>query len=208
MTASRPFPRWGIEDHRNSFWGGIIMKARPTLLGAPAIAVCLLIFGGRAAAGMHQFSGHVSGTFTSVTGDYDFDSADGSTPGAEILQTGTLGNLGKITARYVEDDTPDSTVQCSPGQIGFQVTIFGVVIVERSGDAIFVGTNNAGGECFTSTGKFTAHVTLPITGGSGKFSDATGSFTHDVTGQVTVVDSTGKHPFGFVAEKLMADIDF
>jgi class 3 adenylate cyclase len=142
----------------------------------------------------HQFSGHVSGTFTSVTGDYDFDGADGSTPGSEVLQTGRLGDLGEVTAPYVEDDSPDSTVKCPPGQTGFQVTIFGVIIVERSGDAIFAGTKNAGGECVDfSTGKFTADVTLPITGGSGKFANASGSFTHDVTGQFTVVDATGKH---------------
>ena len=142
------------------------MKAQPTLFVVLFTAISLAIFGGRAAAEAHQFSGHLSGTFTSVTGDYDFDSADGSTPGSEVLQTGRLGDLGEVTTRYVEDDSPDSTVKCPAGQTGFQVTIFGVIIAERSGDAIFAGTKNAGGECVDfTTGQFTAHVILPIAGG-------------------------------------------
>jgi hypothetical protein len=146
-----------------------------------------------------------SGTF--VAANFDFDHADLSTPANYINGEGT-SNAGKFTERAVDEFAPDGhpcTVPGGTAGVGQEFTHVGAVSVQRftaTGDLLFFkstsGTSCTDFSTFpTPPFPFIATETGVVTGGTGKYSGATGTFTIEIKGAFLSLDKTGARGFGW-----------
>jgi hypothetical protein len=146
-----------------------------------------------------------SGTF--VAAHFDFDHANLSTPASYINGEG-IGNAGKFTSQAVDEGAPDGKTCTVPGGAagaGTEFTLAGDVAVTRftaTGDLLFFkstsGTTCADLSTFP-TPPFPLAITETgiVTGGTGAYSGATGSFTVKVKGAFLSIDATGVGGFGW-----------
>jgi hypothetical protein len=148
-----------------------------------------------------------SGSFVNV--NFDFDHPDLSTP-ANYVNGEAMSNAGKFTFQAVNDFTPDlkmktCTVPGGGAGAGTGFTLVGEVGVSRfaaTGDLLFFKATSA-----TVCEDFSTFPTPPfpfidteagiITGGTGAYSGATGTFTATVKGAVLSLDATEVRNFGW-----------
>ena len=161
-------------------------------------------------ASEYHASGNASGTF--VTANFDFDQANESTPAVHITLQGDLTVIGRITDYLVTETKPDSTVSCPTGQIGFSLVsssaYSAVFRSDSKGDLIYVGGPASAGECLNPVnGATTINGSATISGGTGRFADATGTESFQCTGQTLAVDPSF-HVFGAEACAKTLDISF
>jgi hypothetical protein len=146
-----------------------------------------------------------SGTF--VAANFDFDHADLSTPANYVNGEG-ISNAGKFTDKAVDELAPDGHTCTVPGGAagaGAEFTLVGDVGVTRftaTGDLLFFkstsGTSCADFSTFpTPPFPFIATETGVDTGGTGKYSGATGTFTVKIKGAFLSLDKTGARGFGW-----------
>ena len=150
-----------------------------------------------------------SGTF--VTTLFDFDHTDLSTPAGYFNLEGN-GSAGKFTVQGLDETTLDGHTCTVPGGVtgaGIEVTLVGGVGVSRStatGDLLFTKTTS-GTEC----DDFSTFPTPPfpfisteagvVTGGTGKYSGATGIYTLKAKGAFLSLPATGVGAFGWSESK-------
>jgi hypothetical protein len=146
-----------------------------------------------------------SGSF--VSANFDFDHSDLSTPAAYVTGEG-IGNAGKFTAQNVDELAPDGKTCTLPGGAtgaGTEYTLVGDVAVTRftaTGDLLFY-KSTSGTECAdfstfpTPPFPFILTETGVVTGGTGKYFGATGTFTVNVKGATLSLDATGARVFGW-----------
>jgi hypothetical protein len=146
-----------------------------------------------------------SGSF--VSANFDFNHSDLSTPAAYVNGEG-IGNAGKFTAQNVDELAPDGNHCTVPGRAtgaGTEYTLVGDVAVTRftaTGDLLFF-KSTSGTECAdfstfpTPPFPFILTETGVVTGGTGKYSGATGTFTVKVKGATLSLDATGARVFGW-----------
>jgi hypothetical protein len=146
-----------------------------------------------------------SGTF--VSANFDFDNPNLSSPAAYVNGEG-IGNAGKFTAQNLDELAPDGHTCTVPGGVagaGTEYTLVGDVGVTRfspTGDLLFF-KSTSGTECAdfstfpTPPFPFILTETGDVTGGTGKYSGATGTFTVKVKGATLSLDATGARAFGW-----------
>ena len=146
-----------------------------------------------------------SGSF--VSANFDFDHPNLSTPAGNVNGAG-ISNAGKFTEQFVDESAPDGKTCTVPGGGTGAATEFklvgdvGVFRFTASGDLLFL-KSTSGTEC----ADFSTFPTPPFpviqtetgvfTGGTGKYSGATGTFTFDVKGAFLSLDATGGRGFGW-----------
>jgi hypothetical protein len=189
------------------------------------VAVLGLLAGGIAHAGTQKFTSSSSGTTANIPLDLDADSCTTS-GGVTVCTdfsvyftfsskaTGTIG--GDSTDQAVEEYDPVSGSGCNimgalvpiasctltgSSETGCEFKSVGSAIVYRAnatGDLIFETESTTVCDDLSSGPPFnvTAAANGTITGGTGKFSSATGTFTAAAHGQVLVSDPAG-HGFGW-----------
>ena len=143
-----------------------------------------------------------SGTFAST--NFDFDHSDLSTP-ANYRNGEGIGSAGKFTEQAVDELAPDGKTCTVPGGAtgaGTEFTLVGdvsVVRFEATGDLLFSkATSITACQDFTTPPfPFVLTDTGVITGGTGKYSGATGTFTANVKGATLSVDATAARVFGW-----------
>jgi hypothetical protein len=146
-----------------------------------------------------------SGTF--VSANFDFDHPDLSTPGNYYNGDGN-GNLGKFNIQGVNEFSPDGKKCTVPGGAsgaGTEFTLVGNTGVTRSsanGDLeFFKGTSATVCEDFSSFPNppfpFVESEAGIITGGTGAFSGASGTFTAEDKGATLSLDATGVRSVGW-----------
>ena len=189
------------------------------------LAMLMLLAGGAAYAGTQSFKSSASGTTANIPLDPDSDSCTTS-GGVTVCSdfsvyfnyaskaTGTIG--GDSTDQAVEEYDPVSGSGCKI--MGASVAIAGCTLTGSSetgcefksvssaivyranatGDLLFETESTTVCEDLSSGPPFnvTAAAHGTITGGTGKFSGATGTFTAAAHGQVLVADPAG-HGFGW-----------
>jgi hypothetical protein len=146
-----------------------------------------------------------SGSF--VAANFDFDHADLSTPAYYINGEG-ISNAGKFANQAVDELAPDGKTCTVPGGeagAGTEFTLVGDVSVFRftaTGDLLFL-KSTSGTSCTdlstfpTPPFPFILTETGIFTGGTGKYSGATGTFTFKVQGAFLSFDATGARGFGW-----------
>jgi hypothetical protein len=155
-----------------------------------------------------------SGSF--VSANFDFDHPDLSTP-AFYSNAAGIGNAGKFTLQAVLEFAPDGhtcTVPSGGAGAGVEFTLVGGVGVERftaTGDLLFFKETSA-----TACQDFSTSPTPPfpfidtetgvVTGGTGKYSGATGTFTATAKGATLSVDATGARIFGWFENKAVTTV--
>jgi hypothetical protein len=146
-----------------------------------------------------------SGSF--VSANFDFDHPDLSSPG-NYVNGEAKSNAGNFTFQAVNDFAPDGKTCTVPGGVanaGTEFTLTGEVGVSRftaAGDLLFFKATSA-----TVCQDFSAFPTPPfpfidtetgiVTGGTGKYLGATGTFTATVKGAALTLDATGVRSFGW-----------
>jgi hypothetical protein len=146
-----------------------------------------------------------SGAF--VSANFDFDHPDLSSPG-NYINGEAKSNAGNFTFQAVNDFAPDGKKCTVPGGVanaGTEFTLTGEVGVSRfnaTGDLLFFKATSA-----TVCQDFSAFPTPPfpfidtetgiVTGGTGKYLGATGTFTATVKGAALTLDATGVRSFGW-----------
>jgi hypothetical protein len=146
-----------------------------------------------------------SGTF--VAANFDFDNPNLSSP-ADYINGEGIGNAGKFTSQAVDELAPDGHHCTVPGGVanaGTEFTLVGDVGVTRftaTGDLLFFkstsGTSCADLSTFpTPPFPYIDTETGVVTGGTGKYSGATGTFTVKVKGAFLSIDATGARGFGW-----------
>ena len=147
-----------------------------------------------------------SGSF--VSANFDFDHPDLSTPAGYINGEG-ISNAGKFTNQAVTEFAPDGHSCTVPGggaSTGTEFTLVGDAAVFRftaTGDLLFL-KETSGTECAdfstfpTPPFPVIATTTGIVTGGTGKYSGATGTVTFDVKGAFLSLDATGQRGFGWL----------
>jgi hypothetical protein len=174
------------------------------------VCVCLVAFGFLVVASSEAGETKViksrgSGSF--VSANFDFDHPDLSTP-ANYVNGEAMSNAGKVTFQAINDFAPDGKKCTVPGgaaNAGTEFTLVGEVGVSRftaTGDLLFIKATSA-----TVCQDFSTFPTPPfpfidteagiVTGGTGEFSGATGTFTGTVKGAVLSLDATGVRSFGW-----------
>lgn len=159
-------------------------KAREIVLG---IAVAAFILSAASAVlAKSPKPKTVKGAGAGSFGTIDF-SYDGAEPGSVSILTGADSNgafNGQIYAEYVSADTtctaPDKTA-------GEEYTLVGEwsVLTYTKGDALLVAGSKDGSECVSkTTGVFGGSLSYVITGGSGKYTGASGIGTLNFGGVV------------------------
>jgi hypothetical protein len=146
-------------------------------------------------------------TATFVSANFDFDHADLSDPASYSNGEGT-SNAGKFTDQAVIEFAPDGNKCTVPGGVanaGTEFKLVGNVAVVRftaTLDLLFYkGTSATVCQDF-STPPFpflsTTTETGVVTGGTGKYLGATGTFTLNFRGATLALDATGVRVFGWV----------
>jgi hypothetical protein len=138
-----------------------------------------------------------SGSF--VSANFDFDHANLSTPAANIQSEGT-SDAGPFTSHGVDEFAADKNTCTVPGGVagaGMESKLVGDVSVSRftaTGDLMFL-KSTSGTECEdfstfpTPPFAFILTETGIVTGGTGAYSGATGTFTFKVEGAVLSLDA-------------------
>lgn len=148
-----------------------------------------------------------SGGFVST--NFDFDHPDLSTP-ANYTNGEGIGDAGQFTSQGVNEYTPDLNMKtCTvPGGVAGAATEFTLVQdvgfdrFNARGDLLFF-KSTSGTACQdlstfpTPPFPFTFTETGVITGGTGKFSGATGTYTAKGQGATLSLDATGVRGFGW-----------
>jgi hypothetical protein len=156
-----------------------------------------------------------SGSF--VAANLDFDHANLSTP-AEYINSAGIGNvLGKFTVQGVNEFAPDGHRCTVPGGVAGAATEFtlvddvDVLRITATGDLLFFKGTSA-----TACQDFSTFPTPPlpfiitetgiVTGGTGAFSGATGTFTNKLKGAGLSVDATGVRGFGWFESRAVTTV--
>lgn len=191
------------------------------------MTVLIFVVGGVVHAGTKRFKASISGTTVNIPLDLDADSCTTSggltvctdfstyfTSSAKA--TGSIGgaNTGQAVEEYDRVSGSGCTIMGAPAPIagctlrgsretGCEFKSVASAIVLRAmatGDLIFETQSTTVCEDLSSGPPFnvTAAAHGTITGGTGKFSGATGTFTAAARGQVLVSDPAG-HGFGWFA---------
>lgn len=147
-------------------------------------------------------TGSFSGS--AITGNFDFDHPDESTPAFSGTFAGKDSSFGKFTGQSVTEVTPDGQPCTPPSGAAGTGTEFSflyggggnVVIREDEGDLHFDKVTS-----FTQCVDFSSYPTPPFPysftftdttiGGTGKFQGATGTLTATGTGQILSADAGG-----------------
>jgi hypothetical protein len=188
------------------------------------LAMLMLLAGGAAYAGTQKFTSSFSGTTANIPLDPDSDSC--TTSGAVTVCTDfsvyfnsaskTTGIIGDGTAQGVEEYDPVPGSGCNlfgasvpiasctltgSSETGCEFKSVSSAFVVRAnvtGDLLFETESTTVCEDLSSGPPFnvTASAHETITGGTGKFSNATGASTNAAHGQVLVSDPAG-HGFGW-----------
>ena len=147
-----------------------------------------------------------SGSF--VSANFDFDHPDLSTPANSTNGVGR-SNAGQITSQGANEYTPDLNMKtCTvPGgtpNAGTEYKLVQDVDVSRfeNGDLLFLkSTSGTACQDFSTFPSppfpFTFTETGIVTGGTGKFSGATGTYTGTGNGATLFLDATGERVFGW-----------
>jgi hypothetical protein len=177
------------------------------------LCVCLMmIISGSVAVAQDSAGGKTkvikskaSGSFVST--NFDFDHPDLSTPAGYENVEGK-SNAGKFTIQAVTEFAPDGKTCTVPGGgagTGTEFTLVGDAAVVRftaTGDLLFL-KETSGTECAdfstfpTPPFPIIATTTGIVTGGTGKYSGATGTVTFDVKAAFLSLDATGQRGFGW-----------
>ena len=156
-----------------------------------------------------------SGSF--VAANFDFDHPDLSSPASYINGAGRDDPGGKFTAQNVDEFAPDGKACTVPGGVagkGTEFTLVGDVGVDRftaTGDLLFF-KSTSGTLCQdfstlpTPPFPFVLTETGAVTGGTGKYLGATGTFTFDVKGASLSLDATGVRAFGWFEATAMLTV--
>jgi hypothetical protein len=146
-----------------------------------------------------------SGSF--VSANFDPDHANLSTPAGYLNGEG-ISNAGKFTNQAVDEFAPDGNKCTVPGGVanaGTEFTLVADVSVFRftaTGDLLFL-KSTSGTSCIDSSTfptppfPFILTETGIFTGGTGKYSGATGTFTFKVHGAFLSFDATGARGFAW-----------
>jgi hypothetical protein len=159
---------------------GSIAVATPALAGEPKV-----------------IKDRESGSF--VSANFDFDNPKLSSP-ASYINGGGTSNAGKFTSSGVDELTSDGKPCTVPGGVanaGTESTLAGDVGIFRfteTGDLLFFKSTSE-----TACQDFSTFPTPPfpfietasgiVTGGTGDFSGATGTFTVEIKGAVLSIDA-------------------
>ena len=147
-----------------------------------------------------------SGSF--VSANVDFDNPNLSSPASYINSAGMGNVIGKFTTQGVNEFTPDKKTCTVPGGVAGAATEFTLVDdvdvsrITATGDLLFFkGTSGTACQDFstfpTPPFPFIITETGVVTGGTGKFFGATGTFTNKVNGAELTLDATGVRGFGW-----------
>jgi hypothetical protein len=155
-----------------------------------------------------------SGSF--VSANFDFDHPDLSTP-ADYINGEGISNAGKFTNQAVDEFAPDGKTCTVPGGgagAGTEFTLVADVSVFRftaTGDLLFL-KSTSGTSCTdvsrfpTPPFPFILTETGIFTGGTGKYSGATGTFTFKVHGAFLSFDATGARGFGWFEDTALMTV--
>jgi hypothetical protein len=155
-----------------------------------------------------------SGSF--VTTLFDFDHPDLSTPAAYFNAAG-IGSAGAFTSQALDESAPDGKTCTVPGGVvgaGTEFTLVGGASVSRTtatGDLLFTKTTS-GTECDdlstfpTPPFPFVGTDTGIVTGGTGKYSGATGTYTLKFKGAFLALPATGLGAFGWSEAKTVTTL--
>jgi hypothetical protein len=144
---------------------------------------------------------------TAVSANFDFDNPKLSSPAFYVNGAGK-SNVGQYTHQGVDELAPDGKTCTVPGGAngaGTEFTLAGDVGVFRlnaTGDLFFFkSTSETACQDFstlpTPPFPFTETGAGVVTGGTGAFSGATGTFTFEVKGASLSLDATGLRSFGW-----------
>ncbi len=150
---------------------------------------------------------------TFVSANFDFDNPNLKDP-ANYHNGAGISNAGKFTFQAVAEFAPDKHTCTVPGGVAGAGTEFALVAdvqVSRftaTGDLLFTkGTSATLCEDFsTSPFPFIFTETGVVTGGTGKYFGATGTFTATGDGATLSVDATGAHLFGWFENKVVTTL--
>jgi hypothetical protein len=145
---------------------------------------------------------------TFVSANFDFDNPNLKDP-ANYHNGAGISSAGKFTFQAVAEFAPDKHTCTVPGGVAGAGTEFALVAdvqVSRftaTGDLLFTkGTSATLCEDFsTSPFPFIFTETGVVTGGTGKYFGATGTFTATGDGATLSVDATGARLFGWFENK-------
>jgi hypothetical protein len=200
---------------------GQVMGDMKKLVG---LCVCLMmVISGSIATAHDGGSGETkdlkskeSGGFVST--NFDFDHPDLSTPANYVNGEG-IGDAGQFTSQGVNEYTPDlNTKTCTvPGGVAGAATEFTLVQdvgfdrFTATGDFLFFkSTSGTACEDFSTFPMppfpFTFTETGVITGGTGKYSGATGTYTSKGKGAVLSLDATTVRGFGWFKNSSVSTI--
>ena len=205
-SLKRNLPSFLNRWQRPSPKGEIAMDMKKlVVVSAGLVAFGFLVVAASEAGETKVIKSKASGGF--VSANFDFDHPDLSTPAGYINGEG-ISNAGKFTSQFVDESAPDGKTCTVPGRGTDAATEFklvgdvGVFRFAASGDLLFL-KSTSGTEC----ADFSAFPTPPfpviqtetgiITGGTGKYSGATGTFTFDDKGAFLSLDATGQRGFGW-----------
>lgn len=174
-----------------------------------ATALVMAVGIGRAQAKELPYKESFSGTFVSTEFDSNGDGVSGAlelVEGKSTLGPFTLQGIGEFRNPNAPNPPPPCTLP--NGESGFEVVPLPTPIVHRfqsSGDLLFAELSS-GSLCFAlATTDQSFKVTATITGGTGRFADATGSIEVEGTAKVLGGDAAG-HFFGAQSGKATGTI--
>jgi hypothetical protein len=181
---------------------GLMMIVGSIALATPAQAVTTVI------------SSNGSGSF--VNANFDFDHVDLSTP-ANHVNGEAMSNAGTFTFQVVNEFAPDGKTCTVPGGgagAGTEFTLVGEVGVARfteTGDLLFFKATS-----ITLCEDLSTLPTPPfpfidteagvVTGGTGAYSGATGTFTATGAGAALSLDATGVRSFGWFTNSVVTTV--
>jgi len=178
-----------------------MMYARSFLVGT---TLMLMLTASSGQANHKPLDLEFSGTFIST----NFDANQDSVPGALLLLEGK-SNLGPFTAQGIFESynanapNPPSACTLPGGEAGIQLALVTGSLVmrfsSRKGDLLYAQFIPPTTSCLnTATGESSISGTSQIIGGSGKFTNATGSGQFSVSTQYLAADAPGpgSHVFG------------
>jgi hypothetical protein len=210
---------------------GTSMRTIRIALLISAVAILLSLASQRVEAAGNEFTSTFSGTFVTTALDLDGDSCTG-TPSVctdlsylDSIAGKTSGGIGggQFTGQSVVELQPVPGTGCAFALTTIKSCTLGSVTnacefqsvgvgskadrYSSTGD-ILTGSIPVGGEtlCFdSSTGNHAGSASGSITGGSGKFAGATGTFTESFNGKTLSSDPQG-HGFGWFQAELTGTV--